>query len=236
MRRNASVIDAELFPPFEGFPKEGLTFLRQLKKNNNREWFARHKDDFEESVRFPMQCLLSSLKAPMADIAPEIEIDSKKSIFRIYRDTRFSKNKAPYKTHIAAILHPRGHWESNAGYYVHIEPEGIYAGGGIYMPDGGQLKKIRKAIAENGREFLAIVEGKKFRKTFGTLEGNKLQRAPLGTPVDHPMIEWLKYKQFYAGVEWKAERSGSARFVQDLVGVYEELLPLIRFLNASLGR
>jgi uncharacterized protein (TIGR02453 family) len=236
MKKHDTLIDKELFPPFESFPKEGITFLRQLKKNNNREWFAGHKAAYEEYVRLPMQCLLSSLRGPMADIASEIDIDPRKNIFRIYRDTRFSKNKAPYKTHVAAILHPNGHWESNAGFYVHIEPEGIYAGGGIYMPDGNQLKKIRKAIAERGDEFQSIVGGKKFKKNFHGLEGNKLQRAPLGYPVDHPMIEWLKYKQFYAGVEWKAERAQRARFVRDLVKVYEELLPLIRFLNTSLGR
>ena len=235
MKQNLK-LDQEFFPPFEGFPREGVRFLKQLKKNNNREWFHKHKSDYEDYVKLPMQSFISAMRGPMARIAPEMEVNPRRSMFRIYRDTRFSKNKAPYKTHVAAIFHLRGHWEQSAGYYVHIEPGSIYAGGGIYMPDGDQLKKIRRAIAENAAEFRSIVEDRSFRKVFGTLEGEKLQRAPLGYEPDHPMIEWLKHKSFFSGVEWSERECYTAKFVDKTADLYKKLLPLIRFLNRALGK
>jgi uncharacterized protein (TIGR02453 family) len=228
--------DIEIFPPFEGFPGAGLEFLKRLKKNNNREWFTKHKSEYEEFVKFPMQCLIASLKTPMKKIAPEIDVNPKRNMFRIYRDTRFSKNKIPYKTHVAAVFHLKGLWQQSAGYYVHIEPGNIYIGGGNYIPDGNQLKLIRHAIAEQQKEFSSIVESKPFKKRFGSLEGDKLQRAPLGYPIDHPMIEWLKYKSFYTGVEWKENECYSPKFIDKIVNVYKELLPLIRFLNEALKK
>lgn len=229
-------MDIEIFPPFEGFPKEGIEFLKRLKKNNNREWFAKHKTEYEEFVKFPMQCLIGSLKSPMKKIAPAIDVNPKRNMFRIYRDTRFSKDKTPYKTHVAAVFHLRGHWQDSAGYYVHIEPGNIYVGGGIYMPDGNQLKLIRYAIAEEPKEFNSIVNNKLFKKRFNTLEGEKLQRAPLGYSPDHPMIEWLKHKSYYTGVEWKEKECYTHKFIDNIVNVYKELLPLIRFLNRALKK
>ncbi len=228
-------IDDQIYPPFEGFPGEGLKFLRALKKNNNREWFAKHKGDYEEFVKFPMESLIAALRRPIERFAPEIHVDPGRALFRIYRDTRFSKNKLPYKTHVAAVLHPRGHWSGSAGYYVHIEPGNIYVGGGIYMPDGDQLKKIRAAIAERSGEITSIIDRKSFKKKFGTFQGDKLHRAPLGYPPDHPMIEVLKYKSFYTGVEWVEKECNSSKFVDKIVVIYEDLAPLVRFLNAALA-
>jgi uncharacterized protein (TIGR02453 family) len=229
-------LDEEFYPPFEGFPQEGVRFLKQLKRNNNREWFTRNKQRFEEDVKLPMFSLIAAMKGPLAAIMPEIEVHPKKNIFRIYRDTRFSKDKLPYKTHVAAVFHLRGHWEESAGFYLHIEPEAVYAGGGIYMPDGRQLKKLRRAIATGSEEFIGIVREKSFVKTFGGLEGNKLQRAPLGYPADHAMIEWLKYKQFFAGVEWKVEACFRENFPDAVAKLYAPLVPLLRFLNGALGK
>ena len=229
------IIDQFILPPFVGFPKEGITFLQRLKKNNNRDWFAKHKNEYEEFVKLPMQSLIVALQAPMMAIAPEFEFNPKRSLFRIYRDTRFSKDKTPYKTHVSAIFHPKGHWEQSAGYYLHIEPGEIYLGGGIYMPDGIQLKRIRSAIATRADEFLSIIGDKNFKKRFGVLEGSKLQRNPQGFRGDHPMIEWLKYKQFYAGVSWKTDVCFSPKFTDKVISLYRELLPLLRFLNAAVG-
>ena len=229
-------LDVDLYPPFAGFPTEGITFLKKLKKNNNREWFNAHKSDYEDFVKFPMQSLITSMREPFSEFAPEIDADPKRSMFRIYRDTRFSKNKTPYKTHVAAVFHPRGHWQGSAGYYVHVEPGNIYVGGGIYMPDGNQLKLIRNAIATQSKEFSAIVGSGTFKKKFGLLEGSKLQRAPLGFPADHPMVEWLKYKSFFTGVEWKEKECYSANFIDKIAGIYSDLLPLIRFLNEALKK
>jgi uncharacterized protein (TIGR02453 family) len=229
-------LDSEIYPPFTGFPREGVKFLARLKKNNNREWFARHKPEYEDFVKLPMQSLLASLAGPMASIAPEIDIHPKRSLFRIYRDIRFSKNKSPYKTHVAAVFGLMGNWGDSAGFYVHVEPGRIYVGGGIYMPNGDQLKKIRKAINERSGEFLAIVGNKTFKRKFGTFEGEKLQRAPLGFAPDDPMIEWLKFKSFYTGLEWGEKECYSSKFVNKIVAVYEDILPLVRFLNSALGK
>jgi uncharacterized protein (TIGR02453 family) len=228
-------LEENLFPPFVGFPKEGIHFLQKLKKNNSREWFNKHKPEYEEFVKLPMQSLISSLKQPMMRIAPDMFVDPKRSMFRIHRDTRFSKDKAPYKTHVAAVFHLHGHWQDTAGYYLHIEQGSVYVGGGIYMPDSSQLKSIRGAIADRPKEFLSILSDEKFAGRFKKLEGEKLQRVPLGFPKDHMMAEWLKYKSFYTGVEWKEEICYSPKFTDKIVGVYKDLLPLIYFLNEALG-
>ena len=225
-----------MFPPFAGFPLEGVGFLRKLKKNNNRQWFQNHKPEYDEYVKLPMQSLIASMSEPMASLAPEIHIDSKRNMFRIYRDTRFSKDKRPYKTNAAAVFHPKGHWGNSAGYYLSIETDGIYAGGGIYMPSGDHPKRIRHAIGDNPKEFLSIVTNETFVRKFKTLEGEKLRRMPLGFPAGHRMGDWLKYKSFYTGVEWEESVCHTAKFVDRLMQVYKDLLPLVRFLNRAVTR
>ena len=229
-------LDVDMFPPFMGFPKEGIGFLRSLKKNNNREWFAAHKPEYEEYLKVPMQSLISELRSPMSEVAPEVVVDPKRNIFRIYRDTRFSKNKTPYKTHVAAFFPVPGRWEESAGLYVHVEPGEIILGGGLYMPDGQQLKRIRGSIAAQPEEFLAIVKGRQFRKRFTALQGAKLMRRPLGFPEDHPMIEWLKYKQFFASCSWNEAECHTPRFVTKVAALFGDLMPLIRFLSAAMGK
>ncbi|HTY38981.1 MAG TPA: DUF2461 domain-containing protein [Bacteroidota bacterium] len=231
-----ALIDIEIFPPFDGFPKEGLSFLKRLKRNNRRPWFEKHKSEYEEFVKLPMQSFIAALKSPMMKLAPEFQVDPKKSMFRIYRDTRFSRNKNPYKTHIAAIFHVHGHWQESAGFYAHIEPGSVYVGGGIYMPGSDQLKLIRRAIAESAEEFIDIIEDRRFTRRFGSLEGEKLQRMPLGYPAHHPMGDWLKFKSFYAGAEWGEKECLSRSFVEHVLGAYSDILPLVRFLNKALGR
>ena len=227
-------IELDLYPPFEGFPKEGITFLRQLKRNNNRPWFNKHKEEYEASVKLPMQSLISALKPRLAQIAPEIEADPKRSMFRIYRDTRFSKDKSPYKTHVAAIFHPRGHWQESAGLYLEIEPANVGLAGGIYMPQSSLLKLLRRAIADRPEEFMGVVKNRKFKKLFGGLEGDKLKRTPQGFPPDHPMSEWLKFKQLYVYLEWPVAKCHRAAFVDDVAKVFDQMLPLVRFLNEAI--
>jgi uncharacterized protein (TIGR02453 family) len=229
-------IDHAAFPPFEGFPIEGIRFLEKLKRNNNREWFKQHKSEYDKFVKLPMQSFIAALRHRMETIIPEIDINPAKNIFRIYRDTRFGNDKTPYKTNVAAVFHLRGYWQDSAGYYIHIEPGTIYVGGGIYMPTSAQLKLVRSAISECKNEFSTIVENKKFKARFGTLEGNKLQRAPLGYSPDHPMIEWLKYKSYYTGLEWNEKECRTADFVIKVANVYGDLRDLIRFLNRALNK
>jgi uncharacterized protein (TIGR02453 family) len=233
--KNLSPLDLEVYPPFKGFPREGLRFLKQLKKNNNRTWFNAHKSEYEEFVKLPMQSLIVALQPHVQAFAPEIDFNPKRAMFRIYRDTRFSKDKTPYKTHVAAVFHPRGHWQNSAGYYVHVEPGVIYVGGGIYMPDSDQLKKIRLAIDEDADEFLSIVATQKFKRLFYGIEGERLQRVPQGFEPEHPMAEWLKHKQFYTGVEWNDHECLTVKFIKKVTAVYKDLYPFIRFLNNAVA-
>jgi uncharacterized protein (TIGR02453 family) len=196
------VLDLDVYPPFDGFPKEGINFFRKLKRNNNRVWFEQHKNEFDDLVKAPMQSFISALQPYFSGFAPEFDLHPSRSIFRIYRDIRFSQDKTPYKTHIAAHFVLRGKPKGfvGSGYYVEIGPEDIYVGGGIYIPESDQLKKIRNAIATRGEEFLSVVEDRKFKKLFAPFEWSRLQRVPRGFDENHPMAEWLKYKQFFVGV------------------------------------
>ena len=229
-------MDFDLYPPFEGFPKEVIKFFRQLKRNNNRVWFEKHRDEFENYAKVPMQSLITSLQTYFAKFAPEFDLNPKRSIFRIYRDIRFSLDKTPYKTHIAAHFVLRGKPKGfvGSGYYIEIAPDELYVGGGIYIPDGDQLKKIRKAIAVRGEEFLSIVESHRFKKLFAPFGWEKLKRIPKGYEENHPMAEWLKYKQFFVGVSWPEQKCYRTSFAKETAKICEELTPLVRFLNSTL--
>ena len=227
----------DLFPPFSGFPREGLSFLGKLKRNNNRQWFKRHRQEYEETVRFPMQCLIAALAQKMADSAPEIDFNPKRSIFRIYRDTRFSKNKTPYKTNIAASFTFRGRKgpTETPGLYVGIEPGEIFIGGGLYMPTGPQLKQIRARIATDPDPFLGVVKNPRFKRVFGGVEGERLQRSPLGYPPDHAMIEYLRHKQFYVGRLLEDTACLRGTFADTVVRTFTDCMPLVRWLARAIG-
>ncbi len=231
----APQMDELVFPPFEGFPPEGLKFLKQLRKNNTREWFQAHRTVYEESVRFPMQCLIAALRERMAQNAPEIEFHPRRSIFRINRDVRFSNDKAPYKTNVAASFRWRGDRSptENPGLYVGVEPGEIFVGGGLYMPTGDQLKAIRKAITDHPGEFLRVVEDRRFRKGLGGIQGEQLSRAPLGYSPDHPMIGYLKFKQFFAGRDLDEKACLRPKFLNDIVTVFSDTMPLVRWLASA---
>lgn len=224
------------YPPFDGFPKKGLTFLRQLKRNNRRDWFEKHKDDYESLVKLPMQSLIAALQPHFQSFAPEFEVNPRRSIFRIYRDVRFSKDKRPYKTHVAAhfVLRGKPKGIEGSGYYLHIEPAEVFLGGGIYMPDGDQLKKIRKAIAENPDGFLSVINSSQLKHTFGKLEGEQLKRVPRGYDPEHPMANWLRFKQFFVGSSFAVSKCHSPKFVNEVAEAFETATPLIRYLNEAL--
>lgn len=233
---NAPLMDFDLYPPFEGFPKECIYFLKQLKRNNNREWFEKHKEEYERNAKSPMLSFIAALQPHFARFAHEFDLNPKRSIFRIYRDIRFSSDKTPYKTNIAAHFVLRGMPKGfvGSGYYIQIEPGEFFVGGGIYLPDSNQLKKIRKAIVSRGKEFLSIVENPRFKKRFAPFEWSKLQRIPRGFDENHPMAEWLKFKQFFVGVSLPESKCYRESLADEVVDVCEEAAPLVRFLNNSL--
>jgi uncharacterized protein (TIGR02453 family) len=222
---------------FSAFPKEGLQFLRSLKRNNNREWFLKHKSIYEGHVKQPMSELIDALAAQFQRFAPEMLASQKVSSYRIYRDTRFSKDKSPYKTHAAAVF-PRSGLSKHegAGFYLHIDPGELLIAGGLYMPLPEDLNSVRLYIAENPESFLEIVEGRVFSKAFGKMEGEQLSRVPRGFSAEHPAVEYLKYKQFLASRTFPADTATTPRFFKLVVETFEAMLPFIRFLNEPILR
>jgi len=229
-------LDDDLYPPFHGFRKEGIEFLNRLKRNNTRVWFQKHKPEYEELLRFPMECLIAALAQLMAESAPEFEFHPKRSIFRIYRDTRFSADKTPYKTNIAASFKLRGSKGMIAlpGLYLGIEPGEIYVGGGLYMPSGPQLKAIRKNMVDHPEQFFAVVRDRRFKREFGGIEGGRLQRTPMGYPPDHPMVEFLKHKQYYVGKVLDERACLRASFADTTARILTDCLPFVRWLIFAL--
>jgi uncharacterized protein (TIGR02453 family) len=219
------------------FPAEGLKFLRSLKRNNNRDWFQAHKDVYEAQIKRPMEDLILALGVDFQKFAPEFIATPRKSLYRIYRDTRFSKDKSPYKTHVAASFPHKGlDRHQGAGLYLHISPTEILIGGGIYMPQPEDLNAVRGHIASNFAEFRRILAAKAFQKTFGSLWGEQLQRVPRGFLADDPAADYLRYKQYLASRTLKPEVAAGAEFYKVVVETFRAMLPFIRFVNEPILR
>src|SRR5215471_17815289 len=165
------------------FTPATLRFLRALKRNNRRDWFNAHREDYETHVREPMTAVVEQLATDFREFAPEMVASPKLSMYRIYRDTRFSEDKTPYKTHVAAVFPTRGMPKhEGAGLYFHIGCEEVWIGGGIYAPQTPQLVALREHIAANVRRLRSIVDSPAFKRHVGGLEGEKLTRIPRGFP------------------------------------------------------
>lgn len=222
---------------FSSFEPAALTFLRALERHNDREWFKARKQRYETLLRAPMVAFIERLAADLRVFAPDLVANPKTSLYRIYRDTRFSEDKRPLKTHIAAIFPCRGlPRHEGAGLYVEVAPRGVWVGGGMYAPDTTRLHSVREHIAANVRQLRAIVESPAFKRAVGSLEGERLQRVPRGFPKDHEAAEYLKYRQFLAGGEFAAEFATSPRFYARTVAIFRQVAPLVRFLNEPLLR
>jgi len=220
--------------PAPRFSADTLAFLKGLKRNNRREWFNARKDVYDAHVREPMTTVVERLADDFRSFAPELVASPKISMYRIYRDTRFSENKAPYKTHVAAVFPTRGLAKhEGAGLYFHISPDEVWIGGGMYMPQPQQLQAVREHVASNVKQLRAIVESPAFRKKV-ELSGDKLTRVPRGFPKDHEAAEYLKYRYFIAGAEFPAALAASPKFYSTLLAVFRQVLPLARFLNTPL--
>ncbi len=219
---------------FPGFSPEALKFLGDLKKNNNRDWFLANKQIYEDQVKAPMVALLTVLKQELRKIAPEIEVDPKRNIFRIYRDIRFSQDKSPYKTHIAAYMEPKK--KPASGLYLHLDREQLFLGGGMYAPGSPELLAIRNHVASNHRKLRKIILAPEFKKLFGKLEGEQLSRVPRGFAADHPAAELLRYKQFLAFVKLPPKLALTPAVVNETVRYFKGMMPLVRFLNEALRK
>jgi uncharacterized protein (TIGR02453 family) len=217
------------------FTPKTISFLRALKRNNNRDWFRERKADYEQHVRGPMIEVLSRLSTDFPSFAPELISDPKVSLFRIYRDTRFSSDKTPLKTAIAAHF-PSRHFAKNlgAGLYFEIAPAWVWIGGGMYMPSTTDLHAIRNQIASSHPRLHRLVTAPAFKKTVGEMTGDRLTRVPVGYPKDHPAAHYLQFKQFIGACEYEAAFATSPRFYPELLRVFKAVTPLVRFLNTAI--
>lgn len=218
---------------FPGFPGEGIHFLRGLARNNKREWFQPRKQIYEEQVKQPMRALVEAVNAALMNFAPEFVTEPEKAIYRIYRDTRFSKDKTPYKTHIAASFHHRGSGgHSDAGFYFSISHKEVAIGGGVYMPQPAELLAIRNHLAERHEEFRRILSARQVRDLFAELQGQQLSRVPKGFACDHPAADLLRFKQFILYKELPLDLATTPELYKEVLKRFGVMTPFLKFLTA----
>lgn len=220
---------------FPGFPAEGIQFFRGLARNNTRDWFLPRKSIFEEKVKQPMQELVSALNASLMEYAPEYVTDPGKAVYRFYRDTRFSKDKSPYKQQIAASFRRRGlERHEGAGFYFSVSHKEVAVGGGVYMPAPETLLAIRTHIAEHHEAFRRIANSRTVRKLLGEVQGEQLSRPPKGFASGHPAEDLLRMKQFLLYVELPPDSATTSRLFREIDSRFRAMTPFLEFLNAPL--
>ncbi len=212
-----------------------LEFLHLLKENNNRDWFNEHKQLYFEAREQFIEVVDKLIKG-IEEFDPAIRgAEGKDAVYRIYRDVRFSKDKSPYKGYFSAYIAPGGRKSNLAGYYIHFEPDGCLAGGGLHCPKGDELKEIRFEIYNHADEFGKIIGDKYFKKLFGEILGEKLKRPPKGFPKDFPHIEWLKHKKYLMIHTFPESLTEEERFIQYILDVFKKMKPMNDFLNRAVG-
>jgi len=214
------------------FGPEAFTFLRQLKRNNDRDWFARNKGRYQQFIVEPALSFINDFAPHLYKISPFFVADARPtrgSLFRIYRDTRFSPDKRPFKTHVGMhFSHSSGNDSQAPVFYLHLEPEHCFAAAGIWHPDSRVLTSVRTAIVREARQWAGV------RKKL-TLDGDRLTRPPRGFDPNHPFIEDIKMKDFVAHVALTEERICGDGFIRDFASVCRNMAPLVEFTTSALG-
>jgi uncharacterized protein (TIGR02453 family) len=223
---------------FASFTPESLTFLKELSLNNNREWFAANKRRYEEQVLDVALEFIQSMQTPLARIAPHFTAIPKRiggSLMRVYRDTRFSKNKAPYKTNIGIQFRHENALDVHApGYYLHIDPDEVFLGVGMWHPEATALAAIRQRIDTKRAEWLKARSDSKFCSHFD-LGGESLSRPPKGIRKDHPLVDDLRRKDFIAVKNLEPTDPLNARFQQQVETAFAAATPFMTFLCKAVG-
>jgi uncharacterized protein (TIGR02453 family) len=215
---------------------EGMKFLRNLTKHNDRPWFNERKAVYEAELKEPMLAIIRKVTDAMIDFAPNHVRPAEKSLFRIYRDTRFSNNKLPYKTHVAAWWSHMGMEKtSGAGYYFQVSPKGVVIAAGSYMPEKEQLAAIRNWLLENHSAFRKLLNKPAVKKTFTEFEGDALTRPPKGYPPEHPAMDLIKCKQWGLSTTLPAEAALKPDFAQTLIKHFKLLAPIVDALNTPIA-
>lgn len=223
---------------YAGFKPETIKFLKDLKKNNNRDWFNENKSRYEEQVLDVALHFIQSMQDPLKDIAPHFTAIPKRmggSLMRVYRDTRFSRNKLPYKTNIGIqFRHEQAKNVHAPGYYVHIDPDEVFLAAGMWMPEPEPLLSIRQRIAEKPAEWQRAKEDKAFARHF-ELDGTSLTRPPRGFDRNHRMIEDIQLKSFIAIKNMKHDDALSPQFQRKVEAAFPAATPYMRFLCKAVG-
>jgi len=220
------------------FSSEAVRFLRGLKRNNNREWFEARRSVFENELKKPMLAVVERVTDAMTEFAPAHVRPAQKSIMRIYRDTRFSADKTPYKTHISAWWTRTGlEKTSGGGYYFHFSPTEVVIAAGIYMPEREQLLAIRIQLLEHHAEFRRLLNGKRLRKVMDLdLDRAALTRPPKGFSADHPGVDLIKQQQWGVLARLPAEIALGEGLVNEIVLRFRLAVPIVDFLNRPFVR
>lgn len=215
--------------------KETLNFLSTLEINNNREWFNENKQLYLDA-KANVENVVNEIISEVAEFDKSVErLEAKNCIFRIYKDTRFSKDKTPYKNNLGASLVEKGPKTLNhAGYYIHLEPGKSFLAGGVYMTEPKNLRAIRTAISSESEKFLKILNKKSFKDIL-ELQGTKLVKVPQGFDKEDPMGDYLKFKQFTVFHPLSDADVLDKDFVMNTVKVLKQIYPFNRFLNDAIG-
>ena len=214
------------------FTPELFRFLTRLKRNNDRDWFLAHKGEYETHVQQPALRFITDFAAPLYEISPHLVADARPtrgSLFRIYRDTRFSPDKRPYKTHLAMRFSHRGKDVHSPGFYLHLDPAGCFAASGLWHPEPATLLKVRNAMVSRPNEW------RKVRKLLNWDDASKLSRPPRGFPCDHEFIDDLKLRDLGSAVEFTVAQACSPKFMGTFAAACRKMSPLAEFLSGALG-
>jgi len=215
--------------------KNIVQFLEDLNQNNNREWFEENRKTYL-AVKSLFEKLTNEFIQEIGKFDKEIlDLEAKKTIFRIHRDVRFSKNKTPYKTNFGTTMRSGGKHAPRAGYYFQLAASGqSFLGGGIYMPTSGDLAKIRQEIDYNLEEFKSIINNETFKSYFGEVQGEKLKTKPKGYEKDNPAIEFLRLKSFIVMIYLNENQLHSEDMTNFCISRFEAMKPFLDFLNKAL--
>ena len=223
--------------PFPGLPEDFYRFFEDLSQNNERAWFNENKARYHESVVNPISEFIVYMAPRLEAISPHYIANPKPhggSMFRIYRDTRFSRDKTPYKTHAGVQFRHKAGKDAHApGFYVHLAPEGVFFGGGVWLPPNPVLNRIRDYIVDNANAWGRIRNSKKVRGS-GGIRGDSLKRPPRGFDAEHPHIEDLKKKSFYVATEVSAAASLGPDFADQVTDGFKLAAPMMHFITDAL--
>jgi len=228
-----------IFPPTAAVPylrPSALTFLRNLARHNDRAWFQPRKAEFEAELKEPMLAIIRKVTDAMAEFAPSFVRPAEKCLFRIYRDTRFSANKQPYKTHVAAWWSHQGlEKTSGAGYYFHVSPKEVIVAAGAYMPEKDQLAQIRHWMLDHHEQFRKLLKNRRVRSTFEEFEGNALTRPPKGFPSEHPGMDLIRCRQWGLAATLPAAAALKKDFAATLIRYFRIAAPIVGALNTPIS-